>query len=155
MVSQSFKPSLAMAGLKWSLEMIKELNNFLNSWQTDPLQSRPAFKEFYEYLESLPNVSLNFKARPGISYSLRAKNAAQKNRELFVLVDVVDDDPASRWLSVCFYADMVSDPEQAGDMVPGGLLGEDAICFNLDEDDPRVKDYILSRLKEAAQAAGN
>ncbi len=130
-----------------------EIKDFLDSWQQDPLQAKPVFVSFEEYLAKQPGVNLDFKARPGISYSLRAKNAAQKNRELFVLVDVVDDDPGNRWLSVCFYADMVTDPEENGDFVPGGLLGEDAICFNLDEDDPQTRDYITKRIHEAAKNA--
>lgn len=127
----------------------------MESWRTDPLQAKPAFNDYYEFLESSPDVTLEFKARPGISYSLRAKNAAQKNRELFVLVDVVDDEPESRWLSVCFYADMVTDPEETGDFVPKGLMGEDAICFNLDEDDAQAKDYIFKRIMEAAKNAAS
>jgi hypothetical protein len=66
---------------------------------------------------------------------------------LFALVDVIDDDPAARWLSVCFYADMITDPEELGDVAPGGLAGEDARCFDL-ESGARA-DYILERLKEA------
>lgn len=131
----------------------EEISKFLDEWQLDPLRARPVFAEFYDYLGSLPGVTLDFKARPGISYSMRAKNVAQTGRDLFVLVDVVDDDPESRWLSVCFYADMVTDPEENGDYVPQGLLGEDAICFNLDEDDPKIHEYIANRIREAAKNA--
>ena len=45
------------------------------------------------------------------------------------MVDIIDDDPADRWLSVCFYDELVDDPKGLGDEVPGGLLGEDAKCF--------------------------
>ena len=71
----------------------------------------------------------------------------------FVLVDVVDDEPEARWLSVCFYADMVNDPDELGDFVPSGLMGKDACCLNLEEDDPAMRDYILARLGEAAASA--
>ncbi|MDO5484099.1 MAG: hypothetical protein Q4F27_04245, partial [Desulfovibrionaceae bacterium] len=98
-------------------------------------------------------TSLEFKARPGISYSVRARHEAQTERKLFVLIDVVDDEPESRWLSVCFYADMISDPEENGDFVPQGLMGEDAACFNLDEADESMRSYIAARLAEASQAA--
>ena len=70
-----------------------------------------------------------------------------------MLVDVVDDEPEARWLSVCFYADMVNDPEELGDFVPSGLMGKDACCLNLEEDDPAMRDYILARLGEAAASA--
>lgn len=126
------------------------LREFLEHWTSDPLKAREAFTAFKDFLAARPGVSLDFKARPGVSYSLRARHQAQKARELFVLVDVVDDEPESRWLSVCFYADMVSDPEEKGDFVPEGLMGENACCFNLDEDDPAMRAYIAARLAEAA-----
>lgn len=109
---------------------------FLDGWKADPCNVKAAFVAYRDFLAAQPGVTLDFKARPGISYSVRAAHAAQQNRKLFVLVDVVDDEPESRWLSVCFYDDMVTDPEGKGDFVPGGLMGEDAHCFNLDEDDP-------------------
>ena len=86
-------------------------------------------------------------------HSLRAANAKNDERPLFVLVDVVDDEPEARWLSVCFYADMVNDPNELGDFVPSGLMGKDACCLNLEEDDPAMRDYILARLGEAAASA--
>lgn len=132
---------------------MKEINDFLAAWQIDQLALKPAFTEYLDFLSAEPGVSLDFKQRPGISYSLRAKNAAQKKRDLFVLVDIVDDEPESRWLSVCFYADMVSDPDEMGDFVPAGLLGEDAICFNLDQDDIATREYIRERLQEASNKA--
>lgn len=135
--------------------MNEEFRQFLNEWRIDPSQAKPAFEKFYDFLVNSPGIELDFKARPGISYSLRAKNRGQKKRDLFALVDVVDDEPQNRWLSVCFYADLVSDPDENGDLVPNGLFGEDAMCFNLDEDDPGARDYIFNRLKEAAENAAD
>ncbi|MBD5626640.1 MAG: hypothetical protein HDQ90_03995 [Desulfovibrio sp.] len=135
--------------------VVEEVKQFEAGWTADPLQVKPAFAAWAQFLEGLRDVSLDFKARPGISYSLRARHAAQKGRELFVLVDVVDDEPESRWLSVCFYADMVTDPDEQGDFVPQGLMGEDAMCFNLDEDSPEMRDYIAARLAEAASNAAS
>lgn len=131
----------------------QEVREFLNHWQTDPLNARQAFMAYRDFLVNLSGVSLDFKARPGVSYSLRARHEAQQQRELFVLVDVVDDEPESRWLSVCFYADMITDPDELGDYVPEGLMGEDACCFNLDEDDATMREYIAARLAEAAKSA--
>ena len=131
----------------------QEVREFLNHWQTDPLTARQAFMAYRDFLVNLSGVSLDFKARPGVSYSLRARHEAQQQRELFVLVDVVDDEPESRWLSVCFYADMITDPDELGDYVPEGLMGEDACCFNLDEDDATMREYIAARLAEAAKSA--
>lgn len=132
---------------------LEKMQDFLANWREDPLQAKDAFTEFLAFLSAQDNVHFSFKARPGVSYSLRASHSAQSRRELFALVDVVDDDPQSRWLSVCFYNDMVTDPEELGDFVPEGLLGEDARCFNLDGDDASMRTYIGTRLAEAAASA--
>lgn len=128
---------------------MQEISTFLDSWLVDPNNAKGAFIDYMNFLQGQKGVSLDFKARPGISYSLRAKKDSQKERDLFVLVDVVDDEPENRWLSVCFYADLITDPEEQGDFVPGGLLGADAICFNLENEDLEMKKYILARIKEA------
>ena len=111
------------------------------------------FRRRFEEIFGLTRCGELLKARPGVSYSLRAANAKNDERPLFVLVDVVDDEPEARWLSVCFYADMVNDPDELGDFVPSGLMGKDACCLNLEEDDPAMRDYILARLGEAAASA--
>lgn len=131
-----------------------ELSSFMENWQEDPIKAKVAFIDYLELLDSNPDIHTEFKARPNISYSLRAKHKAQKNRDLFVLIDVVDDDPKNRWLSVCFYADLVTDPDEKGDIVPDGLNGEDALCLNLDEDDDQMRSYIKIRLQEAIQKSG-
>ncbi len=94
-----------------------------------------------------------FKARPGVSYSLRVKHMLQQSRELFVIMDVIDDDPESRWLSVCFYPDMITDPEERGNIIPLGLLGEDGYCFDYDEWDEEFLRYLETRLDEAHKRA--
>ena len=96
---------------------------------------------------------VSFKARPVITYSLRGTHPKQKKRPLFVMNDVIDDDPENRWLSVCFYDTLISDPEERGDFVPGGLLGEDARCFDLEGFDEELLRYIEERLSEAYQRA--
>ena len=123
-------------------QLPNELATFLENWTTDPNNAKDAFVRFKDFLLATPDVRFDFKARPGVSYSLRAANAKNDERPLFVLVDVVDDEPEARWLSVCFYADMVNDPDELGDFVPSGLMGKDACCLNLEEDDPAMRDYI-------------
>jgi hypothetical protein len=140
-------------GLHMETAVPSDVTNFLQNWSDDPNKARPAFETFLDFLASNADVRLSFKARPGISYSLRASHSKLKKRELFALVDVVDDDPENRWLSVCFYADMVTDPEGRCDEVPQGLDGEDARCFNLDSDDGDMRRYLLARLREAAKSA--
>ena len=132
---------------------LRDMDALLAQWTQDPTGAKGAFLLYRQWLETQPQVRLEFIARPGVSYSLRAVHARQQERPLFVLIDVVDDEPMARWLSICFYADMITDPEELGDFVPEGLLGRDACCLNLDENDAKMRDYIFSRLQEAAAAA--
>ena len=48
---------------------------------------------------------------------------------------------------------MITDPLELGDFVPRGLMGEDARCFNLDEEDDAMRAYIADRLRESASKA--
>lgn len=132
---------------------IEEFDKFLQSWTEDPVGAKPVLEGYRELLAGLPGITLSYKCRPGVSYSIRATGKAQTTREFFVMVDVVDDDPAARWLSICFYADVVSDPDELGDWVPQGLGGDDADCFNYDEESDAVQAYIAERLKEGAANA--
>ena len=129
------------------------LNTFITEWKDTPEKNKTTFLHFKDYLSSKEGVDLDFIARPGVTYSLRGVHKDQKEKDLFVMVDVIED--VTRWLSVCFYGDMITDPEEKGDFVPGGLLGEDAICFDLEEQDDILVKYIEARLDEAwASAAG-
>ena len=65
------------------------------------------------------------------------------------MVDVIDDDPESRWLSVCFYESMIKDKDDLGDLIPGGLLGEDGYCFDLYENESDMVTYLKERINEA------
>ncbi len=100
----------------------------------------------------MEHVELQFVSRPGVSYSIRPKHSNQKDRELFAMIDVIDD--TERWLSVCFYGDMISDPGERGEIIPGGLAGSDGYCFDMFEDDEDIAHYLVDRLVEAATAAG-
>lgn len=130
---------------------VAELEAFLADWES--CDSRQAFLACRQALESVEGVVLDFKARPGITYSLRGTHPAQQGRDLFALIDVIDDDPEQRWLSVCFYDDMITDPDEQGDWVPGGLMGEDARCFNVDELDEDLVAYVAERIREAGVSA--
>ncbi|WP_164561442.1 hypothetical protein [Nitratidesulfovibrio vulgaris] len=131
------------------------LDPLLADWSADA-PARAAFVALRDHLAALPGTALAVRARPGVSWSLRATAGDPTERPLFVLVDVIDDDPADRWLSVCFYDDMITDPEERGDWVPKGLMGCDARCFNIDADaEPDTEQYVKARLDEAhAKAAG-
>lgn len=135
-------------------ENFERFNAFLTSWIIDPYGAKKVFMDYKAMLAKMPGVTLSCKCRPGVSYSLRARNATQHSRELYVMIDIVDDDPNNRWLSVCFYADLVSDPKEKGDIAPEGLNGEDACCFNYDELNNDMAKYIADRLSEASEASG-
>lgn len=129
------------------------IETFLETWRGDDQPMRGWFELFYKQLNAMDGVTCSFVARPGVSYSLRPKHVNQTERELFAIVDVIDDDPADRWLSVCFYGDMISDPEERGELIPGGLAGSDGYCFDVIENDESQADYLTERLREAASSA--
>lgn len=128
----------------------QEIETFLAEWSGDAQPMREWFRLFYSELSRLTDVALSFVGRPGISFSMRPKHAKQTNRNLFAIVDVIDDDPAARWLSVCFYGDMITDPDTRGEVIPGGLAGDDGYCFDMYENDESLAKYLVERLHEAA-----
>lgn len=132
-------------------DMIQEITNFLEKWEDTPEQNKKAFIHLLDNLRKKTGISLDFLARPGVTYSLRAMHKNQKDKPLFVLVDVIEDQP--RWLSVCFYGDMISDPDEKGDYVPEGLLGEDATCFDLESYNEEDFRYVEKRIDEACESA--
>ena len=64
------------------------------------LKYRISFHPIRDHLAAKDGVRLEFVPREGLTYSLRAASLNQTERSLFVMVDVIEDDP--RWLSVCF-----------------------------------------------------
>lgn len=127
------------------------LETFIAEWKETEEQNKKAFLEFKDFLSGRDGVAIEFVPREGVTYSLRAAHRNQQDRSLFVMVDVIEDQP--RWLSICFYGEMVSDPEEKGDFVPEGLLGEDALCFDVETYDEGLQDYIKQRLAQALERA--
>lgn len=128
-----------------------EIGRFLQEWKTGGEQPMGKwFQLFFDTVRMMDNVELQFVSRPGVSYSMRPKHGNQKDRDLFAMIDVIDD--AERWLSVCFYGDMISDPNGHGEVIPGGLAGSDGYCFDMFEDDEDLGRYLVDRLLEAAAA---
>ena len=132
-------------------ETYNEMSEFLEGWTNDPQDMKGAFIRLKKRVSGKEHVAFSFVSRPGVSHSLRAAmdNLGEKGRPLFVMIDIIDDDSENRWLSVCFYDDMVEDLDEKGDFVPGGLLGEDGLCFDLDEHDEDMILYIEQRIDEA------
>ncbi len=125
------------------------IETFIQNWTETETKTRQAFFELYEHLKTLSGTVFEFNERPGVSYSLRPRHESQKKRSLFAMVDVIDDTPDERWLSVCFYGEMITDPDEAGDLIPQGLMGEDGYCFDLYEYDEDEINYLKQRLSEA------
>ena len=130
------------------------LLRFLGEWEDVDHGVKAAFIRLKERLSTTAG-RLSFKQRPGVSHSLRAYlNESEENSSgLFALVDIIDDDPESRWLSVCFYEYTITDPEERGNMVPLGILGEDGYCFDVTEHDADLLAYLKNRIDEAYENA--
>jgi hypothetical protein len=128
----------------------KEITSFLNDWPDSSPQCRQAFVEILTFIRRQEGSSVEFHARPEITYSLRAVHHSQTGQSLYALVDVIEDEP--RWLSVCFYNEMVTDPQELGDCVPGGLLGEDGLCFDTETATSELLIYLKERIVEAYRA---
>ncbi|KHK00603.1 hypothetical protein [Desulfovibrio sp. TomC] len=126
-----------------------ELAAFIESWTDDQNGVKKAFLRLKTVLEGLQGATVNFVPRPPTSYSLRAE--PHRGRPVITMVDVASLD-GERFLSVCFYADTIKDPEERGDLIPGGLLSQDGYCFDLDSDDEDAVSYVEARILEAAVA---
>ena len=134
-------------------DMLQEVKKFIEQWPESPEKNKQIFIRLKDFLNAKPGIIFEFVAREGLTYSLRAKHKNQKNKPLFAMLDVIEDTP--RWLSVCFYGEYITDPDEAGDYVPEGLLGEDAVCFDLEEYDEDAIKYVEARLTEAHENASN
>ena len=131
-------------------EDYKTLLEFLDQWTLDEMNMKNIFLRLANRFLEKDRAVLSVVPRPGVSTSLRARKKVQNEEgTLITMIDIVDDDPDNRWLSVCFYGDCVTDPEEAGDLVPGGLLGEDGYCFDLYENDQNAITYLEQRIDEA------
>lgn len=130
---------------------IQELEHFTDNWADSTEQNKKAFVSLKDYLISKTGVVLDFVSRPGITYSLRAVHENQKEKSLFILVDVIEDQP--RWLSVCFYSHMITDADEKGVFIPQGISGDDAVCFDVETYDKDYIKYLESRIDEAYQYA--
>ncbi len=130
-----------------------ELDTFIDRWPESPDGCREVFTRLYDFLKRLADTRIEFHARPGITYSLRGVPARREDFPLYVLIDVIDDQP--RWLSVCFYEQTVTDDAGRGDRVPGGLLGEDGLCFNVESEDEELIAYLQERIVEACEAVSD
>ncbi len=78
----------------------KELNAFFEDWQDSQKKNGVLFIQLKDVLTTRDGITRCFIARNGVTYPLRTAHAHQKDRDRFVMVDVIEDIP--RWLPVCF-----------------------------------------------------
>ena len=123
------------------------IDKFILEWQEEDFSIKNIFSHLKNQLEALDGTQLDFVVREGLTFSLRALHAQNQTRPLFAIIDVIEGEP--RWLSVCFYAATIEDPDERGDFVPGGLLGEDAFCFDVTTNDPNLVEYLTARIRDA------
>ena len=128
---------------------MKELNDFLQNWGEDSEEAKIMFENLYAHAKSL-QLALDYVGRPGVSHSLRL-GIPGAERPFFAMIDIIDDDPEERWLSICMYADVAEDPEEKGDLVPKGLNDQDALCFDIDETDEEITAYMRQVIEKAAE----
>ncbi len=134
-----------------SAEHEKNLRRFLSEWAQDQQGVKKAFLELMEILGCQDGTRFSFHERGGVSYSLRAHppEGERGHRPYYALIDVVEEAGGERWLSVCFYGDEVTDPEEMGNLIPKGLLEEDGYCFDVDGYDAGQIKYLRARIEEA------
>ena len=48
---------------------------------------------------------------------------------------------------------MITDPNERGELIPGGLSGSDGYCFDMYDNDEALGRDLLDRLKEAGAMA--
>ena len=132
------------------MQMDEAVTAFLDSWTEDPAGNRVGFVQLRRALAAQPGVQLEWVARPGVTYSLRGTDPA-RSRPLRGLGVGTEHGP--RGLVGCFYPDLVQDPARAGAFVPGGLLGDDALCFDLETCTPELLAYVGERIVEACRPA--
>ena len=133
----------------------RELVEFLEHWPASQQGLKRAYLELLSWARALPGATWSFLARPGVSHSLRFDldpRPGGRARPVFFLVDAVDDG-GERFLSVCFYEDEVSDPEELGNAIPQGLFQETGYCFDLEEREAGFLEYLRQRLIQAHRAA--
>ena len=132
-----------------TIDTAMEIQNFYEQWN-DVSGMKALCNSLHSHMASFAGLHIGFVARPGVSYSIRL--LVRGTEAVVALLDVIDDDPEDRWLSLCFPDAIITDPDEEGDLVPNGLNGNDARCFSIDTMTDTVKGYLKARLGEAAGA---
>lgn len=129
-----------------------ELASVFENWPAGQQELVALMKELKGQALARPGAAWELVSRPGVSHSLRF-TLQGSSRPVVMLLDAAYLAADMLTISVCFYADMVDDPEEMGEEIPGGLLGQDGYCFDADEEDPGAVDYLKARVDAAFGAA--
>jgi hypothetical protein len=133
----------------------KNLQDLFDNWPARQEGLKRCLNEIKDAALAIPEVVVSFISRPGVSHSLRFDLDPRPDgriRPLVFMSDVVDLG-GELMLSVCFFQDEITDPEELGDAIPQGLYGENGYCFDVDEYDPGQVAYLMDRLAEAVAKA--
>jgi hypothetical protein len=130
---------------------MREIDEFIKSWviditDEDRAEVKNIFIALYQCFKD-SNLPMKWLARPGSCYSLCVSE--QNSTSAFARLDVVDDDPEERWLSLCIKKALADDPANYGEVVPKILDEQDALCFAIDESNENIKVYLQTLLKKA------
>ena len=132
-----------------------EVETYLNGWPPERKALKQNLLTLKDHALGLEKVKLEFVARPGVSHSFRFDldpRPAGRKRGLFCMMDVVEVE-GEAFLSVCFYQEEITDPDELGDGIPDGLFNEDGYCFDLEGDDGGLASYLARRITEAHASA--
>ena len=124
------------------------VKTFFDEWNVDINGVKTACEILLTTMASFSGVKLVFLHRPGISFSVRML-PSDNQEKIIALLDIIDDAPEERWASLCFDASRIVDVEELGDLVPQGLQGYDACCFDYDKEDMGFLAYLKARLQES------
>ena len=134
----------------------RELDTFLSGWPKDQSALKQAYLDLIESVKSKPLATWSFVSRAGISYSFRGQTSeakADRERPVFLVMDVIPEQEGPFWLSVCFYEDEITDPDGEGNAIPQGLFQETGYCFDIDDVEAGMVDYLKQRVNEAYLAS--
>lgn len=132
------------------------LDQFLEQWPAAEAGLKKSLLTYRQGVLDMRGVGESFLPRPGVSYSLRwdlNPRPAGREKPLFAMADVVPLGDDELMLSLCFYGDDITDPDELGNFIPDGLYGENGHCFDLEGDDPGMVAYCLKRAAEALATA--
>ncbi len=135
---------------------VNGLSDLMAAWPENQAGLRRAFSELTENAEARTGTEVSLISRAGVSHSFRAtldNPGPNRKRPVYFLVDVIVSEADPWFLSVCFYEDEITDPEDLGNPIPQGLFEETGYCFDVDDYDAVLLNYLTQRIAEAHHRA--